>query len=89
MDGRSLFLSAIKQMDDWLPHFAKKQVATMMLFSCPPGDIRHHAGEREETYRDLYDDMAANTQLWMNFLDSDHAENICGILVSLCTSSRL
>jgi len=92
-DGRSLFLSAIKQMDDWLPHFAKKQVAKMMLFSCPPGDIRHHAGEREATYRDLYDDMVANTQLWTNFLGDrrnyNHAENICGILVSLCTSSRL
>ena len=90
----SLSLPSVQgALHDWLPHFAKKQVATMMLFTCAPGDIRNHAGEREEKYRDLYDDMAANTQLWMNFLDDrsnyNHAENICGILVRLCTSSLL
>ena len=98
-DGPSPSPTAIKiwkamlAFDDWSPHFAKKQVAKIAFFTCPPGDIRNHAGEREEKYRDLYDDMAANTQLWMNFLDDrrnyNHAENICGILVRLCISLRL
>ena len=98
-DGPSPSSTAIKiwkallAFDDWSPHFAKKQVAKIAFFTCPPGDIRNHAGEREEKYRDLYDDMAANTQLWMDFLDDrrnyNHADNICGILVRLCTSSLL
>ena len=70
---------------EFLPHLSKKQVATMAFFCGPSGDIRHHAGERERKYRDLYDDMTAHTQLWMTFLDEKrnyhHAENICGILV--------
>jgi hypothetical protein len=80
-------LQAVQASAEFLPHFAKKQVATMAFFGGPSGDIRHHAGEREEKYRALYDDMKANTQLWMHFLDErsnyNHAENICGILVRL------
>ena len=70
---------------NFLPHFIKKQVAALAFFSCGPGDIRHHAGEREGRYRDMYDDMTANAQLWMRFLDvrsnHKHADSICGILV--------
>ncbi len=75
----------VGHFQDWLPHFAKKKIATMMFFSCPPGDIRFHTGERERMYRDLFDDMAAHKQLWMDYLShkSNHkdAEHICGILV--------
>ena len=78
-------IQMVEATAEFLPHLTKKQVATMAFFCGPSGDIRHHAGEREGKYRDLYDDMTANTQLWMTFLDEKsnyhHAENICGILV--------
>jgi hypothetical protein len=75
----------VATVSNFLPHFIKKQVAALAFFSCAPGDIRHHAGEREGRYRDMYDDMITNTQLWMQFLDvksnHKHADSICGILV--------
>jgi hypothetical protein len=75
----------VATVSNFLPHFIKKQVAALAFFSCAPGDIRRHAGEREGKYRDMYDDMTANTQLWMQFLDAKsnhkHADSICGILV--------
>jgi hypothetical protein len=88
-DGPSRFTPSAEELvgylQDWLPHFAKKKNATMMFFSCPPGDIRYHTGERERMYRNLFDDMAAHNQLWMDFLShkENHkdAEHICGILV--------
>ena len=88
-DGPSRFTPSAKELvgylQDWLPHFAKKKIATLMFFSCPPGDIRFHTGERERMYRNLFDDMAAHSQLWMDFLSHQEnhkdAEHICGILV--------
>jgi hypothetical protein len=47
--------------------------------------LRSHEGSREEKYRILYDDIAANQEMWMEFFDDKfnyrHAENTCGILV--------
>lgn len=47
--------------------------------------MRSHEGSREEKYRILYDDIAANQEMWMEFFDDKfnyrHAENTCGILV--------
>ncbi len=85
-------LQAVAASAEFLPHFVKKQVATMAFFCGPGGDINLHEGEREEKYRALYEDMTANTELWMNFLDQKsnyrHAENICGILVSVHVKKR-
>jgi hypothetical protein len=54
---------------------------------CFSGDLRSHEGYREEKYRLLYDDIAANQEMWMDFFDDKfnyrHAENTCGILVRM------
>jgi hypothetical protein len=61
----------------------EKDIISLKL--CFRADLRSHEGHREETYRLLYDDIAANQKIWMEFFDDKlnywHAENTCGILV--------